>query len=64
MKKPDEIKLDALTYLYKHQKRAKLSLDQAERHGDCEAAENLKKKLTVLDWLIGLAIKEDGNENA
>lgn len=58
MKTADEIKRDALAYLYKRQKRAKISLDQAERRGDYEAVKNLEKRLVALDWLIGVAIKE------
>lgn len=51
----------ALHHLYKEQKNAKLSLVRAEekpRHRHEEISE-LQNKLEVLDWLIGLVIKED-----
>lgn len=53
--------MKALYYLYKNQKNAKLSLARAEekpRHRHEEISE-LENKLEVIDWLIGLAIKED-----
>ena len=59
--KEDRIKMRALHYLYKNQKRAKFSLARAEekpRHRH-EEISDLENKLEVLDWLIALAIKEE-----
>ncbi len=50
----------SLVWLNKEQKRAKIALwNAAERNAPQQDIENLKNKLEVLDWLIGLAIKED-----
>lgn len=50
----------SLVYLNKGQKRAKNALWNAiERKAPEQDIDNLKNKLEVLDWLIGLAIKED-----
>ena len=56
------IKFNSLVYLYKEQKHVKISLYRAvERKAPSIDIENLTKKLEVLDWLIGVAIKEDEN---
>ena len=50
----------SLVYPNKEQKRAKNALWNAiERKAPEQDIDNLKNKLEVLDWLIGLAIKED-----
>lgn len=50
----------ALVWLNREQKRAKNALwNAAERNAPQVDIDNLKNKLEVLDWLIGLAIKED-----
>ena len=50
----------SLVYLNKEQKRAKNALWTAiERKAPEQDIDNLKNKLEVLDWLIGLAIKDD-----
>lgn len=50
----------SLVYLNKEQKRTKNALWNAiERKAPEQNIENLKNKLEVLDWLIGLAIRED-----
>lgn len=50
----------SLVWLNKQQKSAKIALWNAiERKAPEQDICNLKNKLEVLDWLIGLAIKED-----
>lgn len=50
----------SLVWLNKQQKSAKIALWNAiERKAPEQDIDNLKNKLEVLDWLIGLAIKED-----
>lgn len=53
--------MKALDYLYSTQKKAKVALGHVESRPShtSEEIENINKKLEVIDWLIGLAIKED-----
>lgn len=56
----DSIGYRALVWLNREQKRAKRDLWYAEqRNATQEELCNLNNKMDVLDWLIGLAIKED-----
>lgn len=53
----------AIVYLNREQKRGKNALWNAiEKNAPSQDIDNLKNKLEVLDWLIGLAIKEDEDE--
>lgn len=53
------IKQGALHYLYKQLKNAKISLGQAEnRNNNMEERMNLQSKIDILDWVIGVVIKE------
>ena len=54
------VKHRSLVYLCKEQKHAKLALWRAnERNAPSSDIESLTKKLEILDWLIGVVIKED-----
>lgn len=56
----ESIQHRSLVWLCREQKRAKMALWKAiERHAPEVDIDNLNTKLEVLDWLIGLAIKED-----
>lgn len=54
---------EALRFLYKHLKKAKIALGQAENRPGVTAEElaNLQKKIDVIDWIVPLVItaKED-----
>lgn len=53
----------SIVWLNREQKRGKMALWNAiERKAPEKDIDNLKNKLEVLDWLIGLAIKEDEDE--
>lgn len=56
----ESIQHRSLVWLCRELKRAKMALWNAvERNAPQQDIENLKNKVEVLDWLIGLAIKED-----
>jgi len=53
---------NALEWLYRELKKAKISLGHAEaRQNNQEERNNLEKKIATLDWLIGavLSMKEE-----
>ena len=53
----------AMHYLYKKIKRARISIGQAEnKPNSAQEIANLQKKIEVLEWLAGVAIKEGQNE--
>ena len=58
------IREEALRFLYKQLREAKISLGRAENRPGVkqEELDNLERKIAVIDWLIPLAIKakEDG----
>ena len=55
----------ARVWLNREQKRVMNALlNAAERNAPPQDIDNLTNKLEVLDWLIGLAIKEEEDENA
>lgn len=57
------IKERALVYLCKELRNKKLALYNAgERNATQVEVENLQNKLEVLDWLLGVAIKEDDSD--
>lgn len=55
---------DALRFLYKQLKDAKIAYGRAEGRPGVkqEELENLQRKIDVLDWVIPLVIKEDDDE--
>lgn len=56
----EDVKGYALDMLYKSLKSLKIALGHAEkRNAKHDEIENLHKKIEAVDWLIGLAIKED-----
>lgn len=55
-----DIKKYALDMLYKSQKSLKIALGHAEsRNALSVEIDNLRNKIEAVDWLIGIAIKED-----
>ena len=56
-----DIGVTSLDWLYKQQRKAQISLAHAEERQKgcpaCREIEDLKRKLAVLDWLIGAAIR-------
>lgn len=56
----EDVKNYAIDMLYKSLKTLKISLGYAEKRGaKHDEIDNLRKKIEAVDWLIGLAIKED-----
>ena len=55
------VRENALQYLYRELKKAKIALGQAESRPGVliEELENLQNKVEVLDWLTVLVNKED-----
>lgn len=61
----DTIQTKALHYLYSQIRKARIALGNADKRNNAEEMANLQTKIDVLEWLAGLAIKEDFNdENA
>lgn len=58
---PDSIKLATLTYLYKELKRLKISLANAEMRPNIttEELQNIENKIFIVDYLIGITLKEE-----
>lgn len=54
----------ALEWLYGELRKTKIAFGQAEsRHGvKQEELDNLERKITAIDWVIPLVIKEDDDE--
>lgn len=56
----EDVKNYAIDMLYKSLKALKIALGYAEKRGaKHDEIDNLRKKIEAVDWLIGLAIKED-----
>lgn len=55
---------DALEFLYRELKSAKIALGRAEtRPGvTAEELENLERKIAAIDWILPLVIKEDTDD--
>lgn len=58
---PDAIKQRSLRYLYGQLKHARISLGHAEARKNAEEIANLQNKIEVLEWVIGVVIKEDAD---
>lgn len=60
------IREDALRFLYKHLREAKISLGRAENRPGVkrEEMENLQRKIDMLDWIIPLVIRAEEEEHA
>lgn len=56
---PDTIQTKALHYLYSQIRKARIALGHADKRNNAEEMANLQTKIDVLEWLAGLAIKED-----
>lgn len=52
---------DALRFLYRELKSAKIALGRAESRPGVTAEElaNLERKIAAIDWILPLVIKED-----
>ena len=48
----------ALEWLYRQLKKARIDLSHTEER-DAAAAENIRRKIDVIEHLIGLVLKED-----
>ena len=57
-------KQNALDYLYKQLRTAKIALGRAEVRPNVTIDElaNIRRKIAALDWLIPIAIREDETE--
>lgn len=56
----DDVGKYAISMLYKAQKTLKIALDVDERQkANPEEIASLRMKIKAVDWLIGIAIKED-----
>ena len=56
----DTMREKALNYLFKRIKKARIALSRAEQKNGAEREiEGLKDKIDVLEWLTGIALKED-----
>ena len=58
------IREDALRFLYKHLREAKISLGNAENRPGVkrDELENLQRKIDMLDWMIPLVIRAEEEE--
>lgn len=56
---PDTIQTKALHYLYSQIRKARIDLGHADKRNNAEEMANLQTKIDVLEWLAGLAIKEE-----
>ena len=57
---PDTIQQRSLYYLYGQLRKARIAYGQAEdKPNNTDELANLKNKIDVLEWVIGVVIKED-----
>ena len=57
---PDTIQQRALHYLYGQLRKARIAFGHAEnKPNNAEELTNLQGKIEVLEWLTGVVIKED-----
>lgn len=56
-----DIAYSGLDWLYKELKKKRIALSRAEEKGgyNSEEAANIRQKIEVIEWLIGLALKEE-----
>lgn len=63
MCQPKTVKENALIYLYKRIKKARIALGRAEQKKGAEREiEGLKNKIEVLEYLTEIVLKEDGRQ--
>lgn len=62
--KPDAIKQRSLHYLRGQLKHARISLGHAETRKNAEEIANLRNKIEVLEWVIGVVNKEEERKAA
>jgi len=61
---PDTIQQKALHYLYSQLRKARISMGQAEgKQNNADEIANLQNKIDVLEWLAGIAMKEDAEDD-
>ena len=57
---PDTIQQRALHYLYGQLRKARIAMGQAEdKPNSADEIAHLQSKIDVLEWTIGVVIKED-----
>lgn len=55
-------KQNALGYLFRELKKAKIALSHAQETGTREETEALEKKIRAIDYLIPIVIRQDEGE--
>lgn len=55
----DAIRQKSLFYLAKELRKTRIDLGHAEQRHNAEEVSNLQTKIEVLEWLMGVVIKED-----
>ena len=59
--KADVIRQKSLFYLAKELRKTRIDLGHAEQRHNAEEVSNLQTKIEVLEWVMGVVIKEDDN---
>ena len=60
---PDAIKQRSLHYLYGQLRKARIAMGQAEdKPNSTNEIANLQNKIEMLEWIIGVVIKEDDED--
>jgi hypothetical protein len=59
------IRDNALSFLYRELRAAKIALGHAESKPNVshEELDNLQKKIDAIDWMIPIVIREDDHDN-
>ena len=57
----DAIRQKSLFYLATELRKTRIALGHADHRHDTEAVSNLQTKIEVLEWVMGVVIKEDDN---
>ena len=61
---PDTIRQRSLHYLYGQLRKARIAMGHAEdKPNSADELANLQTKIDVLEWVIGVVIKEDENND-
>lgn len=60
------IRENALSFLYRELRAAKIALGHAESKPNVsrEELENLQKRIDAIDWMIPIVIREDGTDES
>ena len=57
----DVIRQKSLFYLAKELRKTRIALGHADQRHNAEEMANLQTKIEVLEWVMGVVIKEDDN---